>query len=85
MSPCARRGVGAAPLNPRFLVGGGARPPAVAAGLALAATIAGSGDEAEPDAEFNPFLADDEAGDSETSDDDAEATAPEPEEEGAQA
>ncbi len=64
--------------NP-FLEEGGIRPTDEAAGLALAATIAGGdGDESE----FNPFLADEEAGEG---DGDAEALVAEPEEEGAEA
>jgi DNA-directed RNA polymerase subunit beta' len=45
--------------NP-FLEEGGVRPTEEAAGLALAATIAGGDDD---DTEFNPFLADDESSD----------------------
>jgi DNA-directed RNA polymerase subunit beta' len=68
--------------NP-FLEEGGVRPTDEAAGLALAATIAGSdGDESE----FNPFLADDEAGDGDgDAEADAAALVAEPEEEGAEA
>jgi DNA-directed RNA polymerase subunit beta' len=69
---------GTAEYNP-FLEEGGPRPTDEAAGLALAATIAG-GDEEE--GEFNPFLADDEAGEG---DDATEALTPEPEEEDAKA
>jgi DNA-directed RNA polymerase subunit beta' len=68
--------------NP-FLEEGGVRPTDEAAGLALAATIAGSdGDESE----FNPFLAGEEAGDGDgDADADAAALVAEPEEEGAEA
>jgi DNA-directed RNA polymerase subunit beta' len=70
--------------NP-FLEDGTARPTDEAAGLALAATIAG-GDADET--EFNPFLADDETGDSDDADG-ADVTTEEPvaeaEEEGAEA
>jgi DNA-directed RNA polymerase subunit beta' len=72
---------GAAEYNP-FLEEGGVRPTDEAAGLALAATIAGSGED-EP--EFNAFLADDEAGESDEAEDAAEATADESLEEGAEA
>ncbi|HSL33093.1 MAG TPA: hypothetical protein VK871_05535, partial [Candidatus Limnocylindrales bacterium] len=76
---------GAAEYNP-FLEEGGVRPTDEAAGLALAATIAGSGDE---EAEFNPFLAEAEADESEESEvaDEAaaDAAAAEAEEEGAEA
>ena len=76
--------------NP-FLEEGGVRPTDEAAGLALAATIAGGDGEADADeaeAAFNPFLADDEASDSDDADDPeaaAAALAGEPEEEGAEA
>ncbi len=55
--------------NP-FLEEGG-RPAEEAAGLALAATIAGASEEGE----FNPFLTDDEASDGETSDGETENAA----------
>jgi len=75
---------GGAEYNP-FLEDGTARPTDEAAGLALAATIAGGeGDETE----FNPFLTDDESGDSDEADgaDGAdEAVVAETEEEGAEA
>jgi DNA-directed RNA polymerase subunit beta' len=60
----------------------GARPTEDAAGLALAATIAGGGGGEEAETEFNPFLSDEEADDS--ADIDA-ALEPEPEEEPAEA
>jgi DNA-directed RNA polymerase subunit beta' len=75
---------GGAEYNP-FLEDGTARPTDEAAGLALAATIAGGESD---DAEFNPFLADDEP--SESDDDDAAdaaaeaATVAEADEEGAE-
>jgi DNA-directed RNA polymerase subunit beta' len=59
----------------------GARPTDDAAGLALAATIAGSGG-GDDETDFNPFLADEEAGDGEVP---AEAVETEKEEEGAEA
>jgi len=68
--------------NP-FLEDGG-RPADEAAGLALAATIAGATEEGE----YNPFLGDDEAGDAAdaTSDETAtDETAAEPEEQGTKA
>jgi DNA-directed RNA polymerase subunit beta' len=78
--------------NP-FLEEGGVRPTDEAAGLALAATIAGGDGDGdaegdEPGAEFNPFLADEEAADTDSADDAeaaAAALAGEPEEEGAEA
>jgi DNA-directed RNA polymerase subunit beta' len=66
--------------NP-FLEEGGVRPTDEAAGLALAATIAGGDGDGE-ESEFNPFLADEEANEG---GDDAEALVVEPEEEGAEA
>jgi DNA-directed RNA polymerase subunit beta' len=57
----------------------GSRPADEAAGLALAATIAG----ATEDAEFNPFLGDDEAG--EAAETTTEEPAAEPEEQGTKA
>jgi DNA-directed RNA polymerase subunit beta' len=80
---------GGAEYNP-FLEDGTARPTDEAAGLALAATIAGgeSDDAESDDAEFNPFLADDESSDSDDADADAAAeaaTVAEAEEEGAEA
>jgi DNA-directed RNA polymerase subunit beta' len=75
---------GGAEYNP-FLEDGTARPTDEAAGLALAATIAGGESD---DAEFNPFLADDEPSDSdddEAADAAAEAaTVAEADEEGAE-
>ena len=81
---------GTAEYNP-FLEEGGVRPTDEAAGLALAATIAGGdgeGDEPEAEADFNPFLGDDEASDTDEADEAAAAAAAlagEPEEEGAEA
>jgi DNA-directed RNA polymerase subunit beta' len=76
---------GGSEYNP-FLEDGTARPTDEAAGLALAATIAGGESD---DAEFNPFLADDESSDSDDADAaDAAAeaaTIAEAEEEGAEA
>jgi hypothetical protein len=74
-----------------FLEEGGVRPTDEAAGLALAATIAGGdgeGDEPEAEQEFNPFLADEEASDTDEADEAAAAAAAlaeEAEEEGAEA
>jgi DNA-directed RNA polymerase subunit beta' len=68
---------GAAEYNP-FLDEGGVRPTDEAAGLALAATIAGGddGDGEEPEeSEFNPFLSDEEASDSDAADEAAAAAA----------
>jgi hypothetical protein len=68
--------------NP-FLEEGGVRPTDEAAGLALAATIAGSdGDGDGEESEFNPFLGDEAADEAEA---DAAALVAEPEEEGAEA
>ena len=69
----------------------GVRPTDEAESLALAATIGAGDDETdgdEPAAEFNPFLADDEAADTDVADEAAAAAAAlagEPEEEGAEA
>jgi hypothetical protein len=75
---------GGSEYNP-FLEDGTARPTDEAAGLALAATIAGGETD---DTDFNPFMTDEESADSDAPDEDEEPTAEalaEVEEEGAEA